>query len=452
MYFFISGASIDPIVGLTSNCACKEDAYQRQSAAVRGNQSPIVGIHRRKRRFKTRIRLVDVLTNKGLTDRLSDKCRAAHRRGAHSLDPTLEGLDAVHGGTDTSIDGAADGPARLFGAGAHDDFELSEAELAVLVCVRPGEHVVDRLVVDAVLVHALDVRAHLVHGDRISRSHLVRVEGAHFRRHVRKGERRLQSRVGLVKILAEDGLYHRLHEIACGRHAAAGRARGVCTRAHHGANIPLGVIGGLLVGSPLALGRLVHAARDDAHEVEGDRSRLLCDERPKIGRSDHRLSIDRHDEIALAQLPTAHRRCALTDGREDDRLSIKRHAQPEAFVGLSFECHTERLDGELFHSLGRIRRRDCNLDARLVVWDSGSRAAGREAVDGEEPIEEMDLAAHLCRRARGDLRGSTGGGEGAARELARKGRGVGGWSKSGGRTGGASECGGRARGASGGAG
>jgi hypothetical protein len=41
-----------------------------------------------------------------------------------------------------------------------------------------------------------------------------------------------------------------------------------------------------------------------------------------------------------------------------------------------------------------------------VVWDPGSWAAGREAVDGEEPIEEMDLAAHLCRRARGDLRGA----------------------------------------------
>ena len=179
----------------------------------------------------------------------------------------------------------------------------------------------------------------------------------------------------------------------------------MCTCAHHGASIPSGVIGGLLVGSPLALGRLVHAARDDAHEFEGDRSRLLCDERPKVGRGDHGLSIDRHDKIALAQQTTAHCRRALTDGREDDCLSIKRHAHSEAFVGLSFECHAERLDGELFHSFGRIRRQDRNLDARLVVWDPGSWAAGREAVDGEEPIEEMDLAAHLCRRARGDLRG-----------------------------------------------
>jgi hypothetical protein len=155
MYFFISGASIDPIVGLTSNCAFKEGAYQRQSAAIggnrrqsaaiggnqrqfaaiRGNRRPIVGIHRRKRRFQARIRLVDVLANKGLTDRLSNKCRATHRRGAHSLYPTLEGLNAIHSGTDACIDGAANGPAGLFRAGAHDGLELGQAELAVLVHV-----------------------------------------------------------------------------------------------------------------------------------------------------------------------------------------------------------------------------------------------------------------------------------------------------------------------------
>ena len=104
------------------------------------------------------------------------------------------------------------------GPSAHDEFELLNADLSFLVTkpdhgIRGHHHVVNDLVVEALGVHAPDVRPHF---GGIDAAALVRVHG---------GKHRLQPRIRLVDALAKDGLEPRSHARLlepCGHEGACG--------------------------------------------------------------------------------------------------------------------------------------------------------------------------------------------------------------------------------------
>ena len=75
---------------------------------------------------------------------------------------------------------------------------------------------------------------------------------------------------------------------------------------------------------------------DDAREHESDRGGIL--ERGQdvqvrgVGLVTHRIAVDRHHAIALAQLAAAHRRRTLGNRRQQHRRPVEAEAQPETFV------------------------------------------------------------------------------------------------------------------------
>ena len=82
-------------------------------------------------------------------------------------------------------------PSRCNRPGAHDDLELVEVDLAILVRVRTRHHFVDGLIGKAPLVFAQDVSLHLFIAD------LAALVFVHL------GKRRLQARVRLINACAE---------------------------------------------------------------------------------------------------------------------------------------------------------------------------------------------------------------------------------------------------------
>ena len=139
---------------------------------------------------------------------------AVDRRGADGL-RTVEScgadvggavpsrLDPSDCGSDASIDGAANSAVGLLRPGAHDDLELVDAHLAVLVRVRRCDHLADLLIVQAIRVplrvQAQNVRLHL---GGVDLAVLVRVH---------LGEGCLKPFVRLVNVLAKHSLEARGH-------------------------------------------------------------------------------------------------------------------------------------------------------------------------------------------------------------------------------------------------
>ena len=198
--------------------------------------------------------------NDGRADGAHAGLRTVEGCSANNCSAVSDGLHTAHSGTDTSIDSAADGPVRLFGSGAHDDLELGQVDLAVAIRVRRRHHLVDHLILEALRVHAQDVRLHL--GGR-KLATLVRV---HF------FKCRLQTRVRLVDALAEYSLETSCHAKRLERHIEP-RADGLAGRSD---DLLVDKGGPVLQSSADSLGAIDHGSANNLGTADGCGQDLLA--------------------------------------------------------------------------------------------------------------------------------------------------------------------------------
>ena len=112
---------------------------------------------------------------------------------------------------------------------------------------------------------------------------------------------------------------------------SGGAAVCAAARAH---SFDLGVPGGGGGGS----------ARDpSAHELECDCGDICGHERVQVGRDTDSLPVDCHYAITIAQLPTAHCRCVLSNDCQHTRIALEENTESEAFVRGPLERHAQHV-------------------------------------------------------------------------------------------------------------